>query len=116
MKPSSPQLQEVRSRIATAHRRKGLSNAEIGRMANVHPSQVGRICGGDFKTFSHNVVRICKALDVRVPRLEPSGKSDAAWVQVQSSIRRIWDETPEGAKAIARMLDAVADIKKAQRE
>ena len=81
----------------------------------MHPSQVGRICGGQFRTFSHNVVQICKALDVHIPRLESSGKSDPAWVRAQSSMRRIWDETPEGAKAIARMLDAVAELK-AQRE
>ncbi len=114
MKPSSKQLNAVRSRITEAYKQKGLSNAEIGRIAHVHPSQVGRICGGNFKTFSHNVMQICKALSVHVPRLEPqSGGVDPAWAQAQISMRRIWDETPEGALTIARMLNAVAELRSA---
>ena len=112
MKPSSIQLQTVRDRIIEAYGAKRQTNAEIGRTARVHPSQVGRICAGDFKTFSHNVVQICKVLGVRVPRLEPrTSKADPAWTRAQSSMRKIWDETPEGAHAIARMLDAVAEIR-----
>lgn len=111
MKPSDKQLESVRDLIAKAYVKKGLSNAEIGRIARVHPSQVGRICGGHFKTFSHNVVQVCKALDVKVPRLElKAGEMDPAWAQAQSSMRRIWDETPEGAMTIARMLDAIAEL------
>lgn len=112
MKPSDKQLEAVRNRIAAAYGAKGLSSAEIGRIARVHPSQVGRICGGDFKTFSHNVVQICKTLGVLVPRSEArSAVEDPAWVRAQMSMRKIWDETPEGARAITRMLDAVAELR-----
>lgn len=111
MKPSDKQLESVRDLIAKACQKKGLSNAEIGRIARVHPSQVSRICRGDFKTFSHNVVQVCKALDVKVPRLEPkASEMDPAWAQAQSSMRRIWDETPEGAMTITRLLDAIAEL------
>lgn len=111
MKPNDKQLKSVADSIAAAHADKKLSNTEIGRIADVHPSQVGRICSGDFKTFSHNVVQICKALGVKVPRLEPdAGEMDPAWAQAQSSMRRVWDETPEGAQVIARMLNAVAEL------
>lgn len=27
-----------------------------------------------------------------------------------SSMRKIWDDTPEGAQVITRMLDAIADL------
>jgi len=38
---------------------------------------------------------------------------DPAWVRAQSSMRKIWDETPDGARAITRMLDAVAELRSA---
>lgn len=77
----------------------------------MHQSQVGRICGGQFKTFSFNVVQICKVLEVPLPRIGLSSLGeDPAWARVQTSIRNLWDETPEGAKAIAQMIDAVAKL------
>lgn len=112
MKPTIKQLDDLKAEILNARASKGLSNAEIGRISRVHPSQVGRICEGRFKTFSHNVVQVCKALGVKVPHLEPGQSSMAPeWAQAMSSMRRIWDDTPEGAQVIMRMLDAIADLK-----
>lgn len=112
MKPTSKQLSDLQAKIAAAQLKAGLSWAQIGRISSVHPSQVGRICSGQFKTFSHNVVQVCKALGVGVPRLEHLIEDAAPeWAAAQSSMRRIWDETPEGAKTIAKLLNAVADLK-----
>ena len=112
MKPTSKQLDNLKTTIVEARRSMGITNAEIGRISLVHPSQVGRICEGRFKTFSHNVVQICKALGIKVPRLEPKSKGmTPEWTQAMSSMRRIWDDTPEGAQKIVRMLDAIADLK-----
>lgn len=98
-----------------ARTKKGLTNAEISKISDVHPSQVGRICGGNFKTFSHNVVQVCNALDVSVPSLEPDLSGLAPeWAQAHVSMRKLWDETPEGAKAIIRMLNAIADVNSAK--
>ena len=108
MKPTDKQLEEIKTRIATARERSELSDAEIARISNVHPSQVSRICGGSFKTFSNNVMQICSILGVAVTRLEPG--ADLAWLQAQSSMRRLWDETPEGAEAIVRLLEAIAEL------
>lgn len=70
-----------------------------------------RICAGGFNTFSNNVVQVCNALGVEVPRLDPTQSGMASeWAQAMSSMRRIWDDTPEGAQIIARMLDAIADL------
>ncbi|WP_372090822.1 helix-turn-helix domain-containing protein [Tistrella mobilis] len=111
MKPSSKQLSDLKAKLTEARSQKGLSWAEIGRISGVHQSQVSRICAGEFKTFSHNVVQVCKALGVSIPRLEPV-LEDAApeWAAAQSCMRRIWDETPEGAKTIAKLLNAIADL------
>lgn len=112
MKPSEKQLESARALIAKAYMTKGLSSAKIARKSGVHPSQVGRICRGEFKTFSHSVMQICTILDVNLARFElEAGEMDLAWARAQSSMRRIWDETPEGAMTIARMLDAIAELR-----
>lgn len=111
MKPTSKQLSAVKQLLAQKRGLSTLSNTEISRISGVHQSQVGRICVGQFKTFSFNVVQICKVLDVPLPRtMMLVSDEDPSWVQVQSSIRNLWDETPEGAKAIAQMIDAVAKL------
>ncbi|WP_299165349.1 hypothetical protein [uncultured Tateyamaria sp.] len=111
MKPTIKQLSAVKHELAQQRRLTELSNAEISRMSGVHQSQVGRICSGQFKTFSFNVVQICKILEVGLPSTDvPTSGEDPSWAQVQSSMRDLWDETPEGAKAIAQMIDAVAKL------
>ncbi len=115
MKPTRKQLGDLRAKVAEAQAQNRLSCAQIGRIANVHPSQVGRICSGQFKTFSNNVVQVCTALGVTLPRLKPDTEDVAPeWAAVQSSMRRIWDETPEGAKTIAKLLNAIADLQTAR--
>lgn len=91
----------------------GLSQAEIGRRAGVDPAQVSRICAGRFRTISHNVMQICIVLGLEVTPGAAPGGSDDGWALVQSSMRRLWNETPEGARAIARLLDAVVDLRNA---
>jgi len=112
MKPTIKQLDELKAKIVDARASKGLTYAELARISLVHPSQVGRICEGHFKTFSHNVVQVCKALEIKVSRLEPSrSPASPEWAQAMSSMRKIWDDTPEGAQVITRMLEAIAAFK-----
>jgi hypothetical protein len=114
MKPTGKQLKALQQRISGKCAKSRLSNADIGRLANVHPSQVGRICAGNFKTISNNVVQICKVLKVKVPKLDEEANMDIEWAKANASLRRIWDQTPEGAALIRRMLDAVADLRASQ--
>jgi transcriptional regulator with XRE-family HTH domain len=111
MKASSKQISELQKRIARARTKRNLSYADLAKMAHVHASQVSRICAGNFKTFSNNVVQICKILKVKVPRLEEEDDMDTEWAKARASLRRIWDETPEGAATIRRVLDAIADLR-----
>lgn len=110
MKPTSKQLSALQRRIARRYTASGRSNAEIGRLASVHPSQVGRICTGDFKTVSNNVVQVCRVLGVKVPKVAESARMDPEWARANASLRRIWDHTPQGAATIRRVLDAIADL------
>ena len=111
MKPTIKQLSAVKRDLARKHELSKLSNAEISRISGVHQSQVGRICGGQFKTFSFNVVQICNVLNVALPHatVAVSGE-DPTWAKVQSRMREIRDETPECATAITRMIEAVAKV------
>lgn len=110
MKPTSKQLSALQRRIADRYSVSGRSNAEIGRLASVHPSQVGRICSGNFKTVSANVVQVCRVLGVKVPKMAESARMDPEWAKANASLRRIWDQTPQGAATIRRVLDAIADL------
>lgn len=111
MKPTIKQLDAVKHALAEKRGLSKLTNAEISRISGVHQSQVGRICAGQFKTYSFNVVQICKALDVTLPRATTIVEDeDPAWAKVQSSMRKLWDETPDGANAIAQMIEAVAKV------
>lgn len=111
MKPSGKQIQDLQTRISRARTKRNLSYADLAKMTLVHASQVSRICAGEFKTFSNNVVQICKALKVKVPRLDEEDDMDTEWAKAHASLRRIWDETPEGAATIRRLLDAIADLR-----
>lgn len=111
MKPTSKQLRELNKRISNKFAKSELSKADLGRLASVHPSQVGRICAGDFKTISNNVVQICKILKVNVPRVAEEIEMDTEWAKANASLRRIWDHTNEGAAIIRRVLDAIADLR-----
>ena len=111
MKPSSKQISDLQKRISRARAKRNLSYADLAKMARVHASQVNRICAGDFRTFSNSVVQICKILKIKVPRLEAEDDMDTEWAKAHASLRRIWDETPEGAATIRRVLDAIADLR-----
>src|SRR3546814_3415524 len=94
MKATAEQLASLKVRIAEADAREGLSRAEIGRLSKVHPSQVGRICSGEFKTISNNVVQVCKVLGLNLETVTaPATKADASWSRLEASVRGIWDNT-----------------------
>ena len=41
----------------------------------------------------------------------PATKLDASWSKLEASVRRIWDNTPEGAEKIVRMLDTISQLR-----
>ena len=111
MKATEQELSNLRKHIAAARRASGLRNADLGRIANVDASQVSRISQGDFKTISNNVVQICKALGLEIESLrQPADRGDAAWSKLEASVRRLWDDTPQGADRIATLLDKIAEL------
>ena len=111
MKPSREEIGDLRKRLRSARKKKRLTDTEIGRLAGVHPSQVGRILRGDFRTLSHNVVQVCRVLGIELATVATAADTrDAAWSRLEESVRKLWDETPEGARKIAKMIEAIAEL------
>jgi hypothetical protein len=74
---------------------------------------VGRICRGDFRTLSHNVVQICIALQVSHRNLEPAtvvNEGPDGWPLLETAVNRAWDRTPSGARDLARAIDAIGAL------
>ena len=121
MKPTQEEREELRRRVLEARGACGISNAQIAAATGVDPGQVSKICRGKFETVNSSLVKICNVLGVslelelpasapvRRPAAAENTEDVAAWGQLETSVRRAWDNTPEGAARLARVLDAIAE-------
>lgn len=99
----------------------GMSYAELGKAADVHSSQASRICRGQFKTLSGNVLQICRALKVAPASAKKLGarqvrvgaKEKLARAAAQS-VLALWDQTPEGANRVVRLLDDIVALARSE--
>lgn len=113
MKLNEKDQEDLARRIADRRRALSLGISEIGRLARVDPSQVSRICAGEFKTLSSNVVQICRVLGIAVEVVEtPKSAGDAAWSKLEAAVRAAWDQTPSGADKLVDVMNAVAAIQR----
>jgi DNA-binding Xre family transcriptional regulator len=120
MKPNREEREKLVGLIRRGRAKFPLSNAELAAIAKVDPGQTSRILNGQFRTVSGNVLRICSALGVDPHCLDedpsPKGvRKRAAWAKLEASIRRAWDQTPQGADLLVAVIDAVAKVKPARR-
>lgn len=120
MKPTHQEREILLQKLLEGVSRSGISQAELASASGVDPSQVCRILAGEFVTFAGAVVRICKVLNITpdaeppktgaTTRTGPSAARRASWSKVERAIRKLWDETPEGADRLVRVLDAIAAV------
>ena len=110
MKATEKELHHLKDRIAEANAEMGSTRSFLSKKSGVHASQVSRICRGDFKTISHNVVQVCKALGLKVAFMEESSPPDADWSKVQASARRLWEKSDKNADQISKLLEAIGDL------
>ena len=89
----------------------GVNYSEIGRKSGVHPSQASRICRGEFKTISQNVVQICGALGIVVDGFSASETSDPAAAMLIRSVLSIWKGTPDDAIRVVEFLDSLEHLR-----
>jgi len=110
MKLSRVEIEDVRRRLRSALKKQRLTVSEIGRLAGVHPSQVGRICRGEFRTMSHNVVEICRVLGLDPAAARPATESDAAWARLESNLKELWEDSPDRARRMAKLMEAMTKL------
>jgi len=117
MKPNLSERENLAGRIRQALEKSALSNSELAALALVDPGQTSRIVDGKFRTLSGNVMQICNVLgvdphgDSREKQTPTQARKRAAWAKIEASIRRAWDETPQGADRLVRVIDAVAQVR-----
>jgi hypothetical protein len=117
MKLGREERENLTHQIRQAWQRSELSVSMLAKSSEVDAGQASRILEGKFKTLSGNVVQICKILaidphEVVTKRLTPDqAKTRAAWARLEGSVRRAWDNTPQGAELLARVIDAVAKVR-----
>ena len=110
MKLSRADIEDVRRRLRFALKKQQLTVTEVGRLASVHPSQVGRICRGDFRTMSYNVVQVCRVLGISADAAKPATKSDASWALVERNLKQLWEDSPDRAKRMTRLMEAMTEL------
>ena len=116
MKLTREQRTALAVRIADRRAVLEMNDVLIGTVAGVHPSQVGRICRGDFRTLSGNVVQICKVLGVGVEPIQiQSPCADDGWGRLEAAVLSTWDRTPDGADDLARVIEALAPLTRSGR-
>lgn len=113
MKVKPDSLDALKRQLSERSQGGGLSYSEIGRKADVHPSQVSRICRGQFKSVSQNVVQICSALGLSIEGFVPKETSDPAAALLINGILGLWKGTPEDAQRITGLLDRLAELRTA---
>jgi len=111
MKLTSDARRKLAAEIQTRISESGVKQAEIALNTAVNIGQVSRICRGQFKTASHNLMQICNFLNVKFDDL---GKPDDGVVhrkRLERSVLTIWDQTPEDAERIVRLLNQIAALR-----
>ncbi|MDH4990687.1 helix-turn-helix transcriptional regulator [Aquamicrobium lusatiense] len=106
MKLKPEQIAKLSADMEAQRSRLGLTYAEIARKSDIDPGQVSRICRGEIKRLSANVMQICTILSVRMD----VGVSSSA-NRLNEAILAIWDGTPEDAERLANLLAAVQQVR-----
>jgi hypothetical protein len=83
-----------------------ISRADLARATGIHPSQVGRICDGDFRRLGGNVMQICNLLHVD-PRSDDLGHAR----RLTAAVLTLWDKTADDAERLIRLLNDLREVR-----
>ncbi|WP_017996756.1 helix-turn-helix domain-containing protein [Rhizobium leguminosarum] len=107
MKLKPEDIESLANRIEAKRLASGYSYSDIARISAVNQGQVSRICRGQFKTASGNVMQICMMLGVDAKLDEP-----ADFVRIQEAVLNLWDGTSVDAERITRLLGVVNEVRR----
>lgn len=102
---------KIKIELKKAFERKELSYAAIAAAADVHPSQVSRICRGEFRTLSHNVAQVCMALGLDMSAYPVTGKTAGLESQLEQRLHKIWKRKPTVGRRLLRLLGDLETLK-----
>lgn len=90
----------IKARVAELNE----SYAEIAARADVHPSQVSRICRGEFRTASPNLVQICRAIGVPIQGPSQPSATSRQQRQLEAAVVAVWDRSSGDANRLVKLL------------
>lgn len=94
-----------RSLAALARR---ASTVDIAAGTGIHQSQVSRLLRGQFRRVSPNVRRL---LDYKPQARKKTLDTEAQRAVIRAALKT-WDATPEGARALVRLLRSVEGLRR----
>jgi len=106
------ELAEARRALAALAGR--VPTVRVAADTRIHQSQVSRLLRGQFKRVSSNVRKLVAYAST--PQREPASAEPApdAKAAVIRAALNTWDTTPEGARALVRLLRSVRAMREAQ--
>jgi hypothetical protein len=105
VKGQAGELARAKRSLAALGRR--ASTVDIAARTGIHQSQVSRLLRGQFRRVSPNVRRL---LDYK-PEVRTRTLDTGAEQAVIRAALKTWDATPEGARALIRLLRSVQGLR-----
>ena len=107
------ELAEARRALAALAER--VQTTRVAADTRIHQSQVSRLFRGQFKRVSSNVRKLLAyAADPNGQAVAAAEAPHTAKDAVVRAALSTWDSTPEGARALVRLLKSVRAIREAQ--
>ena len=106
VKGQAGELARAKRSLAALGRR--ASTVDIAARTGIHQSQVSRLLRGQFRRVSPNVRKL---LDYRPEAKKRTLDAGAKQAVIRAALRT-WDATPEGARALVRLLRSVQGLRR----
>jgi hypothetical protein len=109
VKGQAGKLARAKRSLAALGRR--ASTVDIAARTGIHQSQVSRLLRGQFRRVSPNVRKLleCAGTPQRPSRDQSALQGKQAVIR---AALRTWDATPEGARALVRLLRSVEGLRR----
>lgn len=101
----------VKARRALEALGRRAQTVEIAAATGIHQSQVSRLLRGQFRRLSPNVRKLLAYRAQPARRANPRPPAQAKEAVIRAALRT-WDSTPEGARALVRLLRSVESLRK----
>jgi hypothetical protein len=107
VKPAAPSRELAEARRALAALAERTPSVQVAADTRIHQSQVSRLFRGQFKRVSPNVRKLLAYAAGARARSAVAQPGEAAKEAVIRAALQTWDATPEGARALVRLLKSV---------